>query len=446
MKKILSLILVITIFFSLALPLYAANKKNDDLFKINYKDYLKGKSDLGFSPDYQLFKSAYFALKYKYVNVPEDSTLIAGVNKEVNKLLVAAGKKPSFKATALSQIQSAISAHSANLNRDLLWYAAIQGMLFSLKDPYTLILPPKDFASLRESMEAASFGGVGLYLDADKTNNNQLTVFEPMEGTPAYRAGILPEDHILAINGESTAKMPIELAVKKMRGAPGSIVKFKVERRGQILNFTIKREKITVHSISCKLIEKRYGYIRVRTFGENTAAEFTKALNILRAKKISGLIIDLRNNGGGLINAAIGIASNLLPAGKVIVSVAPRSSPREYLKSDGRGAPLSVPIVILINKYSASASEILSGAMQDYSAAVLFGGKSYGKGSVQELVPLASGAAFKMTVAHYYTPKNRNIDKKGIEPDKKYDMDVRLAGRKNGDVQLKAAVKFLKSM
>ncbi len=444
------LALVLTCLLLILLPCFSysyAQDENED-FQVNYKDYLKNNTKLGFSPDYRLFKASYMVLKSKYVVVPEDSALLSGVSGEINKLLKQAGVKERFAPNSFAAVKPGIEKFSAKgVPASLLWFSAIQGMLFSLKDPYTLLLTPDQYSNLMEQMEASSFGGVGLYLDADKNNANKLTVFEPIEGTPAYRAGLLPEDNITSINGEKTEGMPIELAVKKLRGPVGSVVTVTVKRKGaaKLLTFKLKREKITIHSVSCRIIDKHYGYIRVRTFGENTSAEFAKALSILNDRNVKGIIIDLRNNGGGLIQAAVEMGNFFIERGKPIVSVTPRNSSREFLRSSGSTASVSVPIVVMINKYSASASEIFSGAMQDYGLAVIFGAKSYGKGSVQEVIPLSSGAAFKMTIAHYFTPKNRDIDKKGIVPDVKNEMDVKLVGRKTGDSQLKAAVSYLRS-
>ena len=416
--------------------------------EIDYKEYLKDPKKLGFSPNLKLFKSAYMLLKSKHIENADDSVLLTGCKKEVNKLLKTAGLRQTFNPQSLSEVETAIEQNaSSKVNRDLLWFAAIEGMLSSLNDPHTVLLTPQEYKSLMEQMQATHFGGIGIFIEKDKSSGNKLIIFEPIEGTPAYRAGLLPEDHIVSINGEPTKEMPIELAMVKMRGEIGTYVTLLINRKNESapLTFKIKREKIKIQAISCKLIDQKYGYIRVRTFGDNTGAEFAKAVNALLSKNIEGIIIDLRNNGGGLIDAAIDICSQLITSGNTIVSVEDRTGSRSYMRSSGNVSLPKMPIVVLINKYSASASEITAGALSDYGLAKLIGEKSYGKGSVQEVLPLSNGGAFKITVAHYFTPKNRNINKVGITPDIKYDMEVRLAGKKIGDTQLKRAVDFLKT-
>ncbi|MCQ2735734.1 MAG: S41 family peptidase [bacterium] len=422
----------------------AKSEKNSDL--IDYSDYVKNPSKLGFSPNLSLFKSAYNLIKMKYLEPTDDAVLAKGVKKEVNRLMRTAGKPASFNLQSLNDVSQQVKAASSSsgLSEDLVWLAAIEGLLSAMDDPYTVLLTPKDYKSLMEQMQAGSFGGIGVFIQQDKDNGNQLTVFEPMEGTPAYKAGILPEDLIMYINGESTKNMPIDVAMAKLRGEPGTQVSLKIKRKtsSKLIPFTLVREQIRVKSVGCKLIDKSIGYIKIRTFGDDTASEFAKALAALESRNIKGLIIDVRNNGGGLINAAVDLCSHFVPSGQPIVSVVTKSGDKQYMRSSG-GIGVKVPCVVLINKYSASASEITAGCLQDYGFAKLMGGKSYGKGSVQELIPLRNGGGFKITVAHYFTPKNRFINKIGIEPDIKKEMDVTKAGRP-GDIQLSAAVNYLK--
>lgn len=449
MAKKIRLFLSILFIFYLSLGVsFAQNSDKDsaDGDEIDYSIFLNNSSKLGFNPDFNLFKSAYILIKQKFIENTDDAVLAKGVQKEINRLLRTAKKNSNVRIESFNSLDSQIKslALSSSLSESLLWFAAIEGLLLAMDDPYTLLLTPKDYRSLMEQMQAGTFGGIGVFIQQDKDNGNLLTVFEPIEGTPAYDAGILPEDVIVKINGEPTKNMPIDVAMGKMRGEPGTKVSLLIKRKNvsKLLNFNIVRENIKVHSVSCKLINKTVGYVKIRTFGDETAEEFKKALKLLEAKNIKGLIIDLRNNGGGLINAAVDLCSQMIPAGNVIVSVAGRSGQKEYARSKG-GGTLPVPCVVLVNKYSASASEITAGALQDYGLAELMGGKTYGKGSVQELIPLRNGGAFKITVAHYFTPKNRNINKIGITPDIKKEMDVTKAGRP-GDIQLEAAVNYLK--
>ena len=442
--KILSIIILL---FCCCINFCFAEEKKGYQSETDYSKFVKNPSALGFNPDYSLFISALNQMQQKFIENPTEQTLIAGINRELNILFKTAKINQSAHISSLNTISSEVASLSAStgLSTSLLWYATIQGLMAAMDDPYTLLLTPKDYRSLMEQMQAGTFGGIGVFIQQDKNNGNQLTVFEPIEGTPAYRAGILPEDLIIKINDEPTKTMPIDVAMAKLRGQVGTSVVLLIKRKtsDKLLKFTIVRENIKIHSVSCKLINKTVGYIKIRTFGDDTAKEFAKAMNALESKNIRSLIIDLRNNGGGLINAAQDLCSYMLGAGKTVVSVSDRTGRKNYLKSHGV-SDLKIPCIVLINKYTASASEITAGALQDYGLAKLMGGKSYGKGSVQELLPLRNGGAFKITVAHYFTPKNRNINKIGITPDIKKEMDVTKVGRP-GDIQLKAAVEYLKN-
>ena len=442
--KILSFIILL---FCCCITFCFADKKKGYQSETDYAPFVKNPSSLGFKPDYSLFVSALNQMQQKFIENPTEQTLVNGINRELNVLFKTAKINQSAHISSLNTISSEVASLSAStgLSDSLLWYATIQGLMAAMDDPFTLLLTPKDYRSLMEQMQAGTFGGIGVFIQQDKNNGNQLTVFEPIEGTPAYRAGILPEDLIIKINDEPTKTMPIDVAMAKLRGQVGTSVVLLIKRKtsDKLLKFTIVRENIKIHSVSCKLINKTIGYIKIRTFGDDTANEFAKAMNALESKNIKSLIIDLRNNGGGLINAAQDLCSYMLGAGKTVVSVSDRTGRKNYLKSHGV-SDLKIPCIVLINKYTASASEITAGALQDYGLAKLMGGKSYGKGSVQELLPLRNGGAFKITVAHYFTPKNRNINKIGIMPDIKKEMDVTKVGRP-GDIQLQAAVEYLKN-
>lgn len=444
--KIFLKVLLLTILFAAAHWTPVWSQQEQDIELMPYKEYIQDPQKLGFAPDSSFFRSAYMLIKSKFVDQISDEAILAGCKKEVNRLLKEGGKPQNFNPASLGAVDQSIQQLSGVMNKNLLWYAATEGVFLSTRDPYTLMMTPKEYDVLMEQMQGKSFGGIGVYIEQDKNNGNRLSVFEPIEGTPAYRAGILPEDYISHIDGVATKTLPLDVAAAKMRGEVGSYITLTIVRKGEKspLTFKLKRENIKIHSISCKLIEKDYGYIKVRTFGDDTGDEFYKALSLLEQKNIKGLILDLRNNGGGMIDASIELCSSFIPTGNNIVSVAGRSTAQRYYRSLPNAYKLKkMPVVVLINKYSASASEITAGALQDYKLATLMGTKSYGKGSVQELMPINRGGAFKITVAHYFTPKNRNIDKKGIEPDIKSDMDVKLVGRP-GDTQLKAAVDYLK--
>lgn len=447
-KSAAALLAALLLFFSLPLPaLQAQTEKAADRETLSYGTYIKNPKALGFTPDRQLFQAACRTVKSKYVEKIGDRALLEGCRKEVNGLLRQAGKKQTFNPSSLEDVEPQLQRLYAAVDKNLLWYAAAEGALLGAGDPYTFLLTPKEYADMQEQVQGAHFGGIGITVEKAGENRNQLSIFELTEGTPAHRAGLLPGDIITHIDGMAASEISFEGARTKLRGSPGSYVVLAVRRRGQEkpLNFKIRRESIKIRPVSCKLIDGRYGYIKVRTFGEDTAGEFRKALIQLEKRRVKGLIIDLRNNGGGWIDASVDLCSSFIPAGETVVSVAGRDGkPKRYPARPDAYRMQKKPVAILINGHSASASEITAGALQDYKLAVIIGSKSYGKGSVQEIIPLHRGGAFKITVEHYFTPKNRNIDRKGIEPDIKADMDIRLVG-KPGDSQLSAAVKHLKN-
>ncbi len=428
-------------------------EKGEKILLPSYEVYIKDPSKLGFSPDSKMFRAAYLFIKTQYVVPVEDAVLVKSCEKEMNRLLKEAKVQNGvpFKISSFDGIDKEIERFSPSLNKDLLYYAAIEGMLLGLSDPYTVLMTPKEYRTLMEQMEAVAFGGIGIYIELDKENGNALTVFEPIEGTPAYKVGLQPQDAIMFINGESTKGMPLEIAVGKLRGPVGSNVTVSIKRSGVsgLKNVTITRDNIKIHSVSCKVIGGKYGYIRIRTFGEETGNEVGKALTLLSQKNVKGLILDLRNNGGGYIDAAIKVCSYFVPTGNLVVYVVDRTGQRKDYKADSYSKS-SLPLVVLVNKFSASASEITAGALQDYKLGVLMGGKTFGKGSVQNIMPMQQifskrggpDGAFKITIAHYFTPKGRNIDKKGISPDIESKMEPKLVGRK-GDSQMIQAVKYL---
>ncbi|MFH1454252.1 MAG: S41 family peptidase [Armatimonadota bacterium] len=345
------------------------------------------------------------------------------------------------------RINSVLDKYKESVDKSKFIYACISSMLEILSkppydDPYTLLMTPGEFKILKEQMSGGNFGGVGIYIQTDKKNNNQLTVIEPIENTPAYKAGLKSGDIILKINDEPTKGMDIEVAAQKIRGKMGSSVVLTVDRKGVIKKYVIIREKIHVKSAQAKLINKKIGYIKLRYFGENTDYEFNKALEVIKEKGAQALILDLRNNGGGYITAAKDVCSKFLPRGSLVVSVInERTNLRENYYSDGRNG-VNIPVVILINEYSASASEITAGALQDTKKAMLIGEQSFGKASVQQIHEFRDNSAIKYTVAHYFTPDGKDINSVGIKPNISVKMDPTNLG-KDDDAQLIEAVYYL---
>jgi carboxyl-terminal processing protease len=300
---------------------------------------------------------------------------------------------------------------------------AMTGMLQDL-DPYSQFMDKESYEDIKDDT-AGHFSGVGLTVSM---KDGLLTVVAPMEDTPAFRAGMLSGDIIIEIDGKETREMSLSDAVKKMRGAAGAEVKLKTVRPSThtIKEHTLTREEITVASVKdAKLIEDHIGYIRLTQFNEPTAEDLKKELKKLTDQKMKALVLDLRGNPGGLLTSAAGVAELFLPRGDLIVFTKGRTKEldQQPFKSSGHTHYTDFPMVLLVNGGSASAAEIVSGALQDHKRAVLVGEKTFGKGSVQSVLPLEDGAAIKLTTAKYYTPSERVIHGNGIEPDVKVVMN-----------------------
>jgi len=305
----------------------------------------------------------------------------------------------------------------------VLFEGAMSGMLNSLGDPYSAFLPETDMKDLNDTTQG-SFGGVGLYISSKTSaprpdgKPNFLEVAAPIEDTPGWRAGINPGDIILTINGEATDVLSSDEAVARLRGQPGTEVRLMI-RRGEIVEFpvTLVRAIIEVPTVKHDMIGD-LGYLKLLTFTPMTADRSRDAINDFQAKGYKGVILDVRNNYGGLLMAAVNI-SNLFLDGGVVVSTRSRiAGESQVFYARGRAVvPADIPVIVLINRGSASASEIVAGALKDRGRAYLVGEKSYGKGSVQQVYPLER-AGFKITTARYFTPSDVNIDKVGIPLDR----------------------------
>jgi carboxyl-terminal processing protease len=304
-------------------------------------------------------------------------------------------------------------------SKDLI-YGALKGMLSSL-DPYSQFMDPDTYKEMKVTTEG-EFGGIGIEISI---RDNLLTVISPISGTPAYKAGLKANDRILKIDGESTKDITLMEAVKKLRGKPKTSVDLTILREGEnrLLEFTIVRDIIKIESVKeAKLIEDKIGYIKLVEFQERTKDDFEKALKDLETQNIEGLILDLRNNPGGLLNVAVEIADFFLPDGKLIVSTKGKDPAQNFsFKSHKDPAHLDYPLVILINEGSASGSEIVAGALRDNKRAILLGSKTFGKGSVQTVIPLSDGSAIRLTTSKYYLPRGESIHEKGIMPDVQVD-------------------------
>ncbi len=296
-------------------------------------------------------------------------------------------------------------------------YGSLKGLLPSL-DPHSQFLDPEAYNELKVETEG-QFGGLGVEISI---KDGLVTVISPIEDTPAWKAGIKAGDRIVKINGELARDFTLDDAVKRLRGKPGTEISISVLREGEdkLLDFKITREIIKIHDIKeARILEDNIAYIRLAEFRENTANDLVKALGTLKKDGADSLIIDLRNDPGGLLNVAIKVSEIFLPEGAVIVSTKGRHANQDTVsKSHNKNSEyLNWPMVVLINEGSASGSEILAGALQDNKRAIIVGTKSFGKGSVQTVIPLPDGSALRLTTSKYFTPSGRSIHGSGIIPD-----------------------------
>ncbi len=338
----------------------------------------------------------------------------------------------AFKVIRALQVVK--SRYVEEVPSDTLMAGAIKGMVKSLNDPHSIYMDAKTFKEFMIETEG-SFGGVGIVIGM---KDKLLTVVAPIEGTPGEKAGIKSGDQIIKIDGQDTKDMALDEAVNKIRGPEGSKIVLTLMRGQEIQDYSLTRSNIQIKTVAGKMLDDHIGYIRISMFNENTGNDFVRKLQEMEKQGIKALVLDLRDNPGGLLGESVKVASQFVPKGPV-VSVVTRDGQRETHSSNLETT--KYPIVILVNGGSASASEIVAGAAQDTGVATLVGTKTYGKGSVQTVIRLDEGSAIKLTIAKYLTPKERAINGVGIEP----DMVVELPESKDKDVQLDKALEILKS-
>ncbi len=297
-------------------------------------------------------------------------------------------------------------------------YGAISGMLRDL-DPHSSFLKPDDYKELQIETKG-SFGGIGIEITIRK---GMLTIVAPLEGTPADRLGLKANDIIVKINGELTKDMTLMEAVHKMRGPKGTKVTLTIMRKGWKApkDFEIVRDTISIKSVRSRILEPGYAYVRITSFQSSTAKDLRKTLkkleNTSKEHTLKGLILDLRNNPGGLLDQAVEVSDIFLDKGLIVYTKGRLKNQQMKFVAHKNETPHNYPIIVLVNEGTASASEIVAGALQDHKRALILGVKTFGKGSVQTVIPLRDGSAMRLTTALYYTPSGRSIQAKGIEPD-----------------------------
>jgi carboxyl-terminal processing protease len=328
------------------------------------------------------------------------------------------------------------------LNQQKMLYGAIKGVVRSLGDPHSEYLDPEESEEFRESLEG-SLTGIGAEIGI---RDELLVIVSPLRGSPAEKAGLLPGDHIFKIDKELSTNLTIYEAVKKIRGQPGTQVILTILRDGELESreITITRDFIDLESVTTEMRSDGIAVVTLSTFAEDTAEEFTKKLAELILEQPKGVVLDLRFNGGGYLDAAVEITSKLLASGDVVI-IHERNQPDQTLSVSGRPLLPQTPLVVLINEGSASSSEIVAGALQDAGRAKIVGQRSFGKGTVQELLDsFSDGSTLRITVAKWFTPSGRDVTEEGIEP----DLEVKMTAEdwlNKRDPQLDAAVELLKA-
>ena len=408
-----------------------------------------GAQSLTDEQDVAILDYSYEKLQESYYKPVDSSSLVHGELNGLTAYLKSQHVVAAFGAGAdasedgaNSLLRSAFATYGAKYGDDNLTFAAVSGMLNSLGDPYTVFLDARDNRSLTELIDGGNFGGIGIYIGQDD-KSKQTLIIEPITGTPADRAGLKAGDIIVSVDGHATKGLPLDPVMNLIRGKAGTTAHLLVERQGQPLHtYAVTREEIHVPSVAYRMLDQDVGYIQLFDFGDTSAEEVNTALAKLSSQGAKAFVLDLRNNGGGLLNAAVDISSKFIADGP-IVSIIDRSGRIETRDANG-DAISRKPLVVLVNQFSASASEITAGAIQDTKVGALIGVKTFGKGVVQTIYPLPGMSAIKITTARYVTPAGRDINKKGIVPNIVVPMDPRLVGIPSRDVQLRAALEDIK--
>lgn len=321
-------------------------------------------------------------------------------------------------------------------------FGAIKGMVASVGDPYTNFMTPKENREFQESMQG-HLEGIGAELTL---RNGLLTVISPLKNSPAQKAGLQPEDIIYEVDGTSTEDMTLEEAVMKIRGEKGSVVTLTVLRKNHTEPITIRivRAEININSIDWEMVGD-IAVFEINQFGDNTKQEFSKAISEILLKRPKGVVLDLRYNGGGYLDGSVDITSEFLESGKVVTIKKRNSEEDEVIYVNGQARMANMPLVVLINRGSASASEIVAGAVQDHNRGTIIGESSFGKGTVQSVENLLGGSSLRVTIAKWFTPNDQNISETGITPDiiVERTIDDFESGK---DPQLEKAIEFLEDL
>lgn len=339
-------------------------------------------------------------------------------------------------ASTLAKFKTIIDKeYMGEIKEEDLINGAVKGYIEALGDPYTEYLTEEEMKDL-ETYTSGNYVGIGVYIGAN-TDENKIIIISPIKNSPAEEAGIKPGDIILKVDDKSYAAKELEEASNNIKGKEGTKVKLEILRDNETLTFEIERKKVKLQYISGTVIENDIGYIAITSFDEEAANDFTKTYNELKEKNIKSLIIDLRDNGGGVVDEALKIVDMFLEKDKTMLITVDKNNNKKISKTKNDKS-IEIPVVILANEASASASEILIGALKDNERVKVVGTTTFGKGLIQQLRKMQNGTGLKVTIAEYFTPNENPINKKGIEPDYLVELES------NKDTQLQKAIELLK--
>lgn len=363
------------------------------------------------------------------------------------KELVSASNDNNDIATTLNQYRKIIDKYYlGTVDENKLKEGAIKGYIEGLGDKYTEYISKDDMNDYMADA-TGNFVGIGVYMAQD-TTSNKIVIISPIKGGPAEKAGIQPGDYIISVDGVEYSGDQMSVAANKIKGEEGTKVKLQISRDGETKEYELTREKVTINPVESKVLENNIGYIEFSSFGEDTAEQFKTQYDSLKNQGITSLIIDLRNNGGGIVSTAKEIANYILDKDSVVLYEVDKNN-NETVEKTTDDPIINMPIIVLTNENTASASEILAGALKDHGKAKIVGEKTYGKGVIQQLLTLQDGSGLKITTAEYLTPNRTKINGVGIEPDEKVELpstvsDVLDVDEKD-DTQLQKAIELLKN-
>lgn len=410
-----------------------------------YHVFLEGKKELGFSPDIDLCKKVLYQIEKEYVEEVNPLLLYKGARDEVKMLLAEAGvKKDGINSIPLTRdiFQNLVERYSDSVDKDLLLFACINGMMDALDDEHSCFLTPDEYREFLSQTREEKYCGIGVKI-ARSNPQSPVEILEVFRGGPAFQAGIRSGDMIVRVDKKDVTKLTVKEVADLMMGEENTRVMITVIRDETEIVFNLKRKKISVPAIHARMLDNGIGYIKIESFKQELKDEFNLAYNDLERQGVKALILDLRNNPGGLVTSAQSLCGFFLPQNTVISVFRHKNDGKRVIRTTGRKI-VFVPVVVLVNEHSASSSEITAGALKDHRAAIIMGNTTRGKGSVQRTTPLKDACAVKITIEKIYTPDGFLIDKFGVKPHISVNTDPFEDKPTQEDVYLRIAVDYLR--